>query len=137
LRIALVFGVGLDHFFGDGEDRPVLEIVRGKDRLRLPDTSEASPTYFFESLDFPVNDRPIDSYLAEFRPGRPPSAPHRHTGAEMIYLIDGALDLVIHDTTHALEAGDSMYFDARYDHSYRCRGEDRATAVVVVTASID
>ena len=37
LRIALVFGVGLEHFFVDSSERPTVAVVRKKDRLRLPD----------------------------------------------------------------------------------------------------
>lgn len=43
LRIALVFGVGLDHFFADGDDRPLCEVVRRKERIRMPDRTDASP----------------------------------------------------------------------------------------------
>ena len=39
LRISLVFGVGLDHFFKDG-DAPVLEVIRANDRIKLPNTRE-------------------------------------------------------------------------------------------------
>ena len=54
LKIAMVFGVGLEHFFVDLTDRPTLAVVRKKDRLRLPDRPDAeNPSYFFESLDFP------------------------------------------------------------------------------------
>src|SRR5690349_24531806 len=57
LRIALVFGVGLEHFFIEGVDRPSIAVVRKKDRLSLPDRPGADPpSYLFESLDFPVAD---------------------------------------------------------------------------------
>src|SRR4051795_6670424 len=49
LRIATVFSVGLEYFFNP-EPRPILEIVRKKDRLRfpeLPDTGRIA--YHFES----------------------------------------------------------------------------------------
>src|SRR5215207_4417310 len=36
LRIALVFGVGLEHFFIESKERPTLAVVRKRDRLRLP-----------------------------------------------------------------------------------------------------
>ena len=130
MRIALVFGVGLDYFFDDG-DAPVLEVVRSKDRLQLPDTKERMPSYYFESLDYPVNDRPIDSYLSEFMPRTPPSEPHEHDGIELVYVISGSIEIQIHDEVHKLEAKDSMYFDARYAHSYKCASDDRATAIIV------
>ena len=37
LRIALVFSVGLDFFFAGARDKPVLGIVRRKERLRFPE----------------------------------------------------------------------------------------------------
>jgi transcriptional regulator with XRE-family HTH domain len=37
LRIAMVFGVGLEHFFVEASERPTIAVVRKKDRLRLPD----------------------------------------------------------------------------------------------------
>lgn len=130
MRIALVFGVGLNHFF-DESDAPILEVVRAKDRLKLPDTKDRMPSYYFESLDYPINDRPIDSYLSEFIPRTPFSEPHEHDGVELIYVITGAVEIQIHDKVHRLAAKDSMYFDARHPHSYKCVSEDRATAVVV------
>src|SRR5690606_30051797 len=42
LRIAMVFGVGLEHFFLD-PDQPQVAIVRKADRLRLPDRVEGAP----------------------------------------------------------------------------------------------
>src|SRR5947199_9159234 len=49
LRIALVFSVGLDYFFIP-EARPVLEIVRKRDRLRFPDSPDGGQVgYYFES----------------------------------------------------------------------------------------
>lgn len=63
LRIALVFSVGLDYFFIP-EPKPVLEIVRKLERLRFPDSADVA--YYFESLDFPVPQRILNSYFAEF-----------------------------------------------------------------------
>ena len=44
LRIALVFGVGLEHFFVDGEERPTVAVTRKRDRLRMPDRPGAGKT---------------------------------------------------------------------------------------------
>lgn len=131
LRISMVFGVGLDHFFSDSE-APVLEVVRRADRLRLPDRTEGRPHYLFESLDFPVTDKPFEAYAAEFLADRPVSAPHAHDGDEVIYVIEGRLEVSIHERSVELGPGDSLYFDARFDHSYRCLGDRAAKAVVVV-----
>src|SRR3712207_8714129 len=47
LRIAMVFGVGLEHFFVEESERPTIAVVRKRDRLRLPDRAGANlPSYF-------------------------------------------------------------------------------------------
>ena len=69
----MVFSVGLEYFFNP-EPKPVLEIVRKKDRLRFPDSPDAGKVaYHFESLDFPVPNRALNSYLAEFEPVEKPA----------------------------------------------------------------
>lgn len=135
LRIALVFGVGLEHFFSEGADRRVAAIVRARDRVRLPDRpGQEEPAYFFESLDFPVNDRELEGYHAEFPAGAGPSEPHTHDGAELVYVLKGKLVITIDGEEHTLNVSDSIYFDPSAPHSYRCAGRTDAAAVVVVTA---
>ena len=132
LRISMVFGVGLDYFFQPAEEKPALAVVRKEDRLRMPNTTEGRPKFHFESLDFPVPDRCIESYLAEFS-SAVPTEPHTHAGAEMIYVIQGSLNIHIHGDVHALEEGDSMYFDSQFEHTYSRAGEANSIALVVVS----
>jgi len=133
LRIAMVFGVGLEHFFVDGGERPALAVVRKKERLRMPDRPDAeSPAYYFESLDFPVTERKMEAYYAEFPPQAGASAPHRHDGAEMIYVIKGRLIVNVDGDDVSLDEGDAMYFDSAVAHSYRQGGKTAAAAIVAV-----
>lgn len=134
LKIALVFGVGLEHFFVDSSESPTLAVVRKKDRLRLPDRpGDESPSYFFESLDFPANDRKMEAYYAEFKAHAKPMEPHKHAGAEVIYVITGQLVVTLHGDDTVLGEGDSMYFDSSFPHSYRQQGRAVCSAVIVVT----
>jgi len=135
LRIALVFSVGLDHFFKEGSDRPVHAVVRKADRIRLPDKSgRISPTYYFESLDYPVSDRKLDGYYVEIEAEGEPSEPHEHPGAEIIYVLRGKLVVNLEGEEFSLGEGDSMYFDCTHPHSYRRKGSSPCAAIVVVTA---
>lgn len=137
LRIAMVFGVGLDHFFGPGEDAPVLEVTRARDRLKLADAPDGPVSYLFESLDFPVTKGRFQAYLAEFT-GRAPASPtHAHPGAEMVYVIEGQLELLIHGRAEVLEKGDNIYFDAGFEHSYRATGGARCQVIVVTSPSLE
>ena len=133
LRIALVFGVGLEHFFVESQERPAVAVIRKRDRLRLPDRpGDLSPSYFFESLDFPVVDRKMEAFFAEFPTQSKPSEPHRHEGAELIYVIKGQMVVNLDGDDIALNEGDAMYFDPTTPHSYRREGRSSCSAIVVV-----
>lgn len=135
LRIALVFGVGLDHFFREDRDRPVHAVVRKADRIRLPEKAgRRSAPYRFESLDYPISDRKLNGYYAEFGAEDQPSEPHEHPGAELIYVLRGNLVVNLEGEDFTLGEGDSMYFDCAHPHSYRRQGSTPCAAVVVVTA---
>ena len=134
-RIALVFGVGLDHFFREGSDRPVHAVVRKAERIRLPDKAgRSSPAYRFESLDYPVSDRKLNGYYVEIESEDEPSEPHEHPGAEVIYVLRGELVVNLEGEDFTLGEGDSMYFDCTHPHSYRRKGMSPCGAIVVVTA---
>jgi transcriptional regulator with XRE-family HTH domain len=134
LRIAMVFGVGLDHFFAtEQRTSPVLALVRRKERRRFPDAPGAQPpAYHFESLDYPLNDRRISAYVAEFH--AVPEARlrrHKHPGIELLYVVTGELEILLGEEKHRLEEGDALTFDATAPHGYRRVGRGRCSAVVV------
>jgi len=132
LRIAMVFGVGLEHFFVDGDDRPAVSVTRKRDRLQLPDRAGAErPAYLFESLNFPVTDRKMEAYFATFPAGAAASQPHRHEGAEFIYVLQGRLEVTVEGEATLLDEGDAMHFDSTAAHSYARQGDEPCTAVVV------
>ena len=133
LRIALLFGVGLEHFFVDGEERPTVAVARRRDRLRMPDRPGATaPAYFFESLDYPVTDRKLQAFYAEFPEPSKASEPHRHDGAELVYVLRGRLVVNVDGEDTALDEGDAMYLDPEAPHSYRREGPSPCAAIVVV-----
>ena len=135
LRIALVFSVGLDYFFSGSRDKPVIGIVRRKDRLRFREKQDArDAAYEFESLDYPAVERRMNAYLAEFLPIDAAKARrHEHPGGEFIYVVTGTLSITIGEDAHELQAGDSLYFDSSVPHSYH-RGGGRTCSAVVVTS---
>jgi transcriptional regulator with XRE-family HTH domain len=133
LRIAMVFGVGLEHFFVESAERRVVAVVRKSDRLRMPDRpGEDPPSYLFESLNFAVTDRKIEAFYAEFPVQSKPSAPHRHAGAELIYVIKGQLGVDVDGDDVVLLEGDAIHFDSSAPHSYRREGRSACTAIVVI-----
>ncbi|WP_348269800.1 XRE family transcriptional regulator [Edaphobacter paludis] len=131
-RIAMVFSKDLSYFF-EAEPQTLFRVHRRKERVRMPQTGVDDPTYFFESLGYLVPDRQLDPYFAEFLPAKPGRVPraHQHEGCEFLYLLSGMLDVKHGETTHRIEAGDALYFDANTKHSYVCPGDVPAQAVIV------
>ena len=136
LRIALVFGVGLEYFFAGARDKPLIAITRRRERVELPERPGArQAAYRFASLDYRGSERGFNCYYAEFFPvAAEKLRPHDHAGVEFVYVIQGALSVHINAEEHALEAGDAIYFDATIPHAYR-RSGGRSCSGVVVTAS--
>ena len=135
LRIALVFGVGLDYFFVGAREKPVVGVVRRRERLRFPDQQGTrEPAFHFESLDFAAVERRFNAFLAEF-PATPVDRlrPHQHPGGEFLYVLRGSLIIRIGEEDHLLATDDSVYFDSAVPHSYRREGT-RTCAAIVVTA---
>jgi transcriptional regulator with XRE-family HTH domain len=136
-RIALVFGVGLDYFFSDPRKRHVVSLVRRDERKVFPSDPKSTPVpWHFETLDFRVNERKLSGYLAHFHPlSQDQVVPHYHPGVELLYLIEGKLEMTIGVETFQLAAGDSIYFDSMQKHTYRSLIKTACTAIVVTTGS--
>jgi transcriptional regulator with XRE-family HTH domain len=133
LRIAMVFGVGLDFFFSDERKRRVVGIARKEERVRFPERpgTEDVP-YYFECLDTRTNDHKLNAFLAEFRELAPEKAKsHQHPGVEFLFVMKGSLTLKIGSEEFQLEAEDAIYFDSTVQHSYRRRGAKACTGVIV------
>lgn len=130
LRIAMVFGVGLDHFFS--EEKSAVSIARKAERKKFPnDPDSEAPSYYFESLDFAATDRKMSSYLAELVATGPHEADeHAHEGEELVYVLEGELGLRIGKATYQLAEGDSIYFDSSITHAYWRVGRRRCRALV-------
>ncbi len=136
LRIALVFGVGLEYFFAGAREKPLVAVTRKSERVELPERPAArDAAYRFASLDYPATERRFNCYFAEFFPVDAGTLrPHDHAGVEFIYVIQGTLSVHMNDEEHVLVAGDAIYFDATVPHAYR-RSGGRSCSAVVVTAA--
>lgn len=132
-RIAMVFDVGLDHFFGDKGGRKLFSVVRAQERMRFPERADVPvPAYFFECLTFATQGKGLQAYLAEF-PHRTADhgSQHFHEGSEFLFVLEGSLIIRFQGEDHQLQAGDSVLLDSSEPHSYRGSGQEGATAIVV------
>jgi transcriptional regulator with XRE-family HTH domain len=136
-RIALVFSIGLDYFFSDPRKRHAVAVVRHNERKVFPaDPKSTQVPWHFESLDFRVNERKLNGYLAHFHPlPQEELVPHYHQGVELLYLIAGKLEMKIGVETFQLSPGDSIYFDSIQKHTYRSLVKGSCTGIVVTAGS--
>lgn len=133
LRIAMVFGVGLDYFFTDERKHRVVGVTRRAERVRFPERPGAQDVpYYFECLDYRSTDRKLSAFLADFQeiPAQKTKL-HRHAGIEFLYVLKGSLALTIASEEYVLDAEDAIYFDSSVPHSYRRRGSKACTGVIV------
>ena len=133
LRIAMVFGVGLDYFFTDERKRRVVGVVRREKRIRLPERPGTPDLqYYFECLDYRATERKLSAFLADFQ-----EVPleklktHQHAGVEFLFVLKGSLTIKIGSEEFLLEPEDAIYFDSAVGHSYRRRGSKPCTGVIV------
>lgn len=133
LRIALVFGVGLDYFFTDERKRRVVSLVPKQERVRFPERPGSHDVpYYFECLDYHATERKLSAFFAEFQEIPPEKVkPHQHPGIEFLYLLKGSLALKIGSDEYLLEAEDAIYFDSAVQHSYRRRASKSCAALIV------
>lgn len=136
VRIAMVFDVGVEYFFGGRRQEKPLTLVRKADRAHFPDHPEAcTPNYLFESLSFPNFERPVRIYMAEImRAPEEGLRRHSHEGAEFFYVMEGIVAIQYGDENHVLNEGDSVSFDSSTPHSYQAASRTPAKAIVVTTA---
>ena len=134
-RIAMVFDVGVDHFFADRRKKALFSVVRKGERMKFPDRPDApAPAYHFECLAFSSQEKSLQAYLADFQPMEAEKVtPHAHEGAEFIHVLEGSLGIYYIDEETVLEEGDSVYFDSGHSHGYRSLAKAAARAVVITT----
>src|ERR1700761_7947020 len=89
-RIAMVFDVGLEHFFSDKRLRRTFAIVRKDERMRFPDRADSpAPGYFFEVLAFGASEKSLSAYLAEFpKHSEREAREHVHSGSEFLHVLE-------------------------------------------------
>lgn len=136
VRIATVFDVGVEYFFGERKQENPFLVLRKEDRIRFPDRPDnLAPNYFFECLASVSGERPFQIYLAEIvRVPEEHVQEHTHDGAEFLHVLEGSISVRYGSEDHLLRTGDSAYFDSSARHAYRAASRSPAKAIVVTAA---
>ena len=78
---------------------------------------ERYPGYEFSSLAYNFRHRTMEPLLVLLDSSKPQAARVSHNGQEFNFVIEGNVKVVVGNTEHILNCGDSIYFDARIPHS--------------------
>lgn len=130
LRISDALGVSVGTLF-DSNDlaAPRFAVFRARDSQDAgSDGSRITP------LALGPGRRAMEPFL--LRPSRK-GAPHpyTHRGEEMIYVINGEVEVKLEGRRVVLTAGDCLYFDGEMEHELRSVGDTQAETLVVVSAA--
>ena len=105
LRIALVFSVGLEHFFTEPSRRPTLAVVRRGERKRFPDKMGNDRTGLLLRVARLPGARTDDECATTSSSRTGESHPHQHQGDEFLYVIEGSIIVTAGEPTHTLDRG--------------------------------
>lgn len=131
--IAIIKGLecSLSSFFGD-IDRYDLEkvIIRKADELKSRAEITSDHLRKYPIIDKSVPESLIRTSILELKPAGKIDYPSQK-GFSFQYILEGQLHYIIEETSYNLNAGDSLYFDARQAHSIENKGAISARLLAV------
>jgi transcriptional regulator with XRE-family HTH domain len=137
VSLAKVFQVTVGEFFGDSADSPFC-IVRSDNRKtvsRFSSIDGKSAGYSYESLGHQKQNRQMEPFLVTLTPAEVFQVePNQHEGEEIIFVLEGQVEVRLADHTDVLNPGDSIYYDSNLPHVVSCYGADQATILAVIYA---
>ena len=140
VRLANGLKVSVGNLFGDNADAPFC-LVRSDSRKRVSRFSSASSSsggYRYESLGYQKQNRHMEPFLVTLSPTQPPqSIPNRHAGEEILFVLEGQVEVSLAEHTDILNPGDSIYYDSNLPHIVSCHGGQPAKLMAVIYAEKD
>lgn len=127
-KLAKVYNTSVLSFFNvEGEHR---KLVRRKDRRVL----RSSPSIQMELLA--IGAMLMEPHVIRIAPRTSSGGAYRHEGEELLYLLEGKLELWLDEIEHyVLEPGDTLYFKSTQSHRW-CSLTDRECVVLWINAPL-
>ncbi|SHO66100.1 Proline racemase [Pseudoxanthobacter soli DSM 19599] len=128
--IAEVFGRTLAELLGGTKGRDFPVVRRGQGRI----VGSFGPGVTIEQLT--VSQRLMDAEVWTIDPDRESDGFYAHEGEELIYVLEGSLELALADRdAEVLNPGDGAYFNSRIAHRWRNTGRVPAKVLWINTDS--
>lgn len=131
MNIARALNVEPRYFFDSGNDSVL--VLRAN---LAPQPEALSATMIRYPLSPKAAQNTLKVYRVEIQPHSPPQEFEPYSGEEMVFVLSGALTIVVGDEAYLLNAGDSVHYDALLLHSWANHG-DQPCAVIWSQASYD
>jgi quercetin dioxygenase-like cupin family protein len=120
--------VPLAYFFLDGASSS--QVVRPNDRPTLQ-FAESSVKY---QLLTHYPGRRLACMMAQLPPGTSSfETPQRHNQEECVFVLEGALEVLLGSDTYTLEQEDSIHFDGIVPHLFTAVGDKEAVYLLVIS----
>jgi transcriptional regulator with XRE-family HTH domain len=135
LKISKALRVPMSHFIAGEEDR--VTVVRKKDYKVTPRRlveGRDPEAYSYSNLVQGKTHKKMEPLYVEFSAvARDKVSTITHHGDEFIHVLEGELEVIYHDTSVVLNAGDNLYLDGRIPHAYRSLTKKRTKAIMVIS----
>ncbi len=138
IKIAKALDMKLGRFISTGEVKPFAVVRKDERRVISRFTSAQGDQYgyTYESLAPDKKDRHMEPFMVTLVPSKARKELSAHAGQEFIYILEGAMEVILEDYTDVLYPGDSIYYDSTVPHLVRCHG-DKTTVILAVLYTED
>jgi len=134
IKLAKALEVRVGDFFGETQGEP-FAIVRKDERKtvsRFASKEGVSYGYSYESLGFEKKDRRMEPFIVTLEPATlKTSKTSAHEGEEFIFVLEGAMEVILGNHTDILYPGDSIYYDSNIPHRVQCH-QDKVARILAV-----
>ncbi len=137
VSLADAFQVTVGELLGDDADSAFC-IVRGGNRKTVSRFGSAEGKgggYRYESLGHRMQNRHMEPFLVTLTPGGSRTVEaNQHIGEEILFVLEGEVEVRLAEHADLLYPGDSIYYDSSLPHVVSCHGEKPATLLAVIYA---
>lgn len=134
IKIAKALDMRLGRFISTGAVKPSTIVRKDQRRVISRFTSARGDQYgyTYESLAADKKDREMEPFIVTLVPSGAKEALSTHAGQEFIYVLQGAMEVILNDQADVLYPGDSIYYDSKVPHLVRCHGDEEAVILAVL-----
>lgn len=130
LKIAKALDVSVAQLFGETVDDDAIQVTRAHQRVRF-DHPANLPGSHFEGLTRVIGRHGLEAFLMYPSDDFAADGQAEHHGEELLFVLEGRLEVRFADRTLTLDKGDSVLFPGHLKHEVRRIGKTGCALIVV------